>query len=163
MRTCLRLTTDSRMTTEVEFIDGVRELVLSCQDDDGGDTFGAVWIAPYFDEEDIKRIPRFPCAVVVPLGGNIDQHNGSLYNGRFGIVVVNVSIRDTLGDMATRELMRIGHELMRVAKFSRESDIYLVSSSDIEVGKSQSGQTVVSRMYEFEYKIILDEILEPEA
>lgn len=143
-------------TTEAAYLEAVRTLVAVITD--GTDPlFGRVWIAPLFDDTDIPKIPRWPAAVITPLGGSINEFNSSIYEGTFGIVIANMASRDPMGDWGTQKLLEIGHYMTRQIKFSDSSDIKLINTSDVSAEKTLAGQTIVHRQYIFSYTIELTE------
>lgn len=143
-------------TTESVYLESVRTLLAAITD--GADPlFGRVWIAPFFDDTDIVKIPRWPAAVLSPLSGAINRFNSSIYEGTFGVVIAHMANRDPMGDWGTVKLLEVGHYMTRQIKFSDASDIKLISTSDVETAKTLIGQMIVHRQYVFSYTIELTE------
>lgn len=119
----------------------------------GTPTFNRVLVTPGVNIQRLMQNPRWPTALLIDGGGELDQHNHKLWQRVLNVTVVDSVPRDTWGEEATFQLLDLGEALIAGLEYNTTDALSLEADGDIEIEETPMGLLIVSKSYSFAYEL----------
>jgi hypothetical protein len=116
--------------------------------------FGRVVRTADIDLERLSRIPQFPSAAVMDMGGELHSVNGEIWDRVFAVAVIVKSASDAFVDSAHDELSKLTDAVIELMQESRADDgIFAFHDSGQQAIVGEGGIDYVLQIVQFSYKI----------